>query len=157
MTSCVYCDNKMLEIREARTLNVAGRSVTVEHELLYCRHCDEELMLPEQVDAVLRRASSMIREEEGLLDSSEIVDLRTRLGLSQANFEKLLGAGPKTAVRWEKGTVFQSKTVDNLMRVMREIPEATQWLATRNGVFIAPAKVSKSRMTKGSGTRQTGS
>ena len=46
-------------------------------------------------------------------------------------FEKLIGAGPKTVVRWERGSVFQNRTADTLMRVVRDFPEVAAHLMKR--------------------------
>lgn len=54
---------------------------------------------------------------------------RTPPALSQAEFERLLGTGPKTVVRWERSTVTQSSTADTLMRVLMKHPEALYDLA----------------------------
>jgi len=50
--------------------------------------------------------------------------------MSQAAFEELLGVGPKTVIRWEKGTVFQGATADRLMRLLRTQPELARVLAS---------------------------
>jgi HTH-type transcriptional regulator/antitoxin MqsA len=84
-------------------------------------------------------ASDRIRDEEGLLRSSRIHSIRSELGLTQQQFEQLLGVGPKTVVRWEKGTVFQNRATDSLIRLVAEVPGVAAHLAQRHGVEIAPA------------------
>jgi HTH-type transcriptional regulator/antitoxin MqsA len=88
------------------------------------------------MDATLRRASDAIRKEEGLLSSRAIRGIRAKLGLTQHEFEKLLGVGPKTVVRWEKGTVFQNRSTDSLLRVIDALPESARFLARLHGVRI---------------------
>ncbi len=66
----------------------------------------------------------------------EIRDVRKRLGLTQHAFEKLLGVGPKTVVRWERGTVFQNRSTDSLLRVIDVVPESAQFLARLKGVTL---------------------
>jgi HTH-type transcriptional regulator/antitoxin MqsA len=97
------------------------------------------------MDATLRRASEAIRREEGLLMPDEIRGIRHHLGLTQEAFEKLLGVGPKTVVRWEKGTVFQNRSTDSLLRVVRAEPGAVLFLARLRAVNLpgwtrAPAR-----------------
>ena len=65
----------------------------------------------------------MAREERGLLTPEEIRRLRTDLGLRQQDLEGILGVGPKTVTRWEKGTVFQSAVADKFMRQIWTHPE----------------------------------
>ena len=55
-------------------------------------------------------------------------EIREGLGLTQQSFEQLLGVGPKTVVRWERGTVFQNRATDSLLRVIRAFPEAARFL-----------------------------
>jgi HTH-type transcriptional regulator/antitoxin MqsA len=88
------------------------------------------------MDATLRRASDAIRREEGLLSSKAIRGIRQNLGLTQHEFEKLLGVGPKTVVRWEKGTVFQNRSTDSLLRVIDALPESARFLARLHGVTL---------------------
>jgi HTH-type transcriptional regulator/antitoxin MqsA len=72
----------------------------------------------------------------------EIRDLRKRLGLTQHAFEKLLGVGPKTVLRWEKGTVFQNRSTDSLLRVIDAVPDSAQFLARLKGMTLPdPSRV----------------
>lgn len=88
-----------------------------------CRGCGEVYLTLEAANAVQIEAARRLRRARGLLAPDEIRAIRTSLGLSQAAFERLLGTGPKTGVRWEKGTVFQSATADRLMRLLAARPE----------------------------------
>jgi HTH-type transcriptional regulator/antitoxin MqsA len=87
-----------------------------------CDRCGEVYLAPGEGDALHRKASEVVRAREGLLSSAEIRTIRADLGLSQSGFEHLLGVGPKTVVRWEKGTVFQNRTTDTLLRLIRDMP-----------------------------------
>jgi transcriptional regulator with XRE-family HTH domain len=71
-----------------------------------------------------------------LLRPTEIKALRETLELSQAEFEKLLGVGMKTVVRWEKGTVFQNQATDALLRAIREVDGVAEFLSQRAGVVL---------------------
>ncbi len=82
-------------------------------------------------------ASDKLRDEERLLRSSQIRSIRMRLGLAQHRFEQLLGVGPKTVVRWEKGTVFQNGATDSLLRLIADVPGAAAYLARIHGVDLA--------------------
>lgn len=84
----------------------------------------------------MRRASDAIRQAEGLLSSEAIRDIRKGLGLTQQVFERLLGVGPKTVVRWEKGTVFQNRSTDSPLRIIDALPESARFLARLHGVQL---------------------
>jgi len=141
MRECFECGGTMQPVQETRPVRVGKRKVTVEEEFLRCVACGEEAYAPGQMNESMRRASNEIRREDGLLLPDEIVAIRTRLGLSQAAFEQLLGVGAKTVVRWEKGTVFQNKATDQLLRVLRDVPGVCRYLSERQGIPVAKEAV----------------
>jgi len=100
-----------------------------------CASCDEVYFTSDQADTAQRLAASVLRKKEGLLAPEDIRAIRKRLGLTQADLERLLGVGPKTVVRWERGTVFQSSSVDRLLRVVAELPEAARILTRHHTVM----------------------
>ena len=63
-----------------------------------------------------------------LLSPSDIKDLRSDLGLTQHEFESLLGVSKPTASRWENGASQQSITANTLMRLIRDVPEVRRYL-----------------------------
>jgi len=97
-----------------------------------CTRCGEVYLDLDAGDQLERTAVALLREAHGLLTPAQIRDLRKSLCLSQAGLEKLLGTGPKTVVRWEKGTVFQSATADKLMRLLIAKPELADTLSGRD-------------------------
>lgn len=78
--------------------------------------------------ATERRAARAVRAERGALLPFEIRALRQRLHMTQADLERLLGVGPKTVVRWERGTVLPNAATNALLRLLDEVPEAMAWL-----------------------------
>lgn len=88
-----------------------------------CTGCGEEFFAPGQVDAIHSAAVAMAREAQGLLTPDQIRQLRTDLSLRQKDLEEILGVGPKSVTRWEKGTVFQSAVADRFMRKLWQHPE----------------------------------
>lgn len=134
---CPICGHEAMEVRERREIQVGARRVMVDDTRLRCPHCEEEFYRPGALEDLQRQAAARVRAEEGLLTPDEIRAIRQGLGLTQAAFEKLLGVGPKTVVRWERGTVFQSRAIDSLLRVVGQIPEASALLARRNQVILA--------------------
>ena len=126
---CVECGGRVGELCGPVEWEVRGRRVTVPgvpHGI--CSQCGEAYFTASASSEAHRRAVDLIKEEDGLLTGSEIRAIRTSLGLSQAQFEKVLGAGPKTVVRWENGSVFQNRTADCLMRVLRDHPQVAHGL-----------------------------
>lgn len=120
---CVQCPGSVSRRAGSVSVSVGAREpVSVRGTYATCDRCGEVYLAPGEGDALHRKASDVVRKREGLLSSAEIRALRDDLGLSQCRFEQLLGVGPKTVVRWEKGTVFQNRTTDTLLRLIRDMP-----------------------------------
>ena len=136
MEACPACEGRMNPVSEERETRIGRRSVRVLDQFFRCSACEEVFYAPGQMDVTLRRASEAIRKEEGLMSPRDIRRVREGLGLTQHAFEKLLGVGPKTVVRWEKGTVFQNASTDSLLRVIDALPESARFLAGLHGVTL---------------------
>jgi HTH-type transcriptional regulator / antitoxin MqsA len=127
--TCGECGGKVSASQDPISIEVRGETVLVpgiEHGV--CRSCGEAYLDLCCVQRLQEEAMRQVKQAKGLLTSEEIRGLRCSLGLSQTSFERLLGTGPKTVVRWEKGTVFQSATADRLMRLLLARPELAQLL-----------------------------
>ncbi|HEX2203438.1 MAG TPA: type II toxin-antitoxin system MqsA family antitoxin [Longimicrobium sp.] len=136
---CPLCDGEARLVREPRAVPVGARTVTVDAELLRCGACGETYFAPGQMREAQRAAADVVRGEEGLLTPSEILEIRKRYGLSQTDLERLLGTGPKTVTRWERGSVPQNATADTLLRVLRDWPEVVRRLAGERGMALRGA------------------
>jgi HTH-type transcriptional regulator/antitoxin MqsA len=132
------CDGEYREVVEFQTFKVRGREVTVPVSLMKCDACGDVMYSPEQMDRAQNAVYAEIRRRENLLAPAEIASLRLGLGLKQEEFERMLGVGPKTVVRWESGRVFQGKAADALMRLVQADRENAARLAEWNGVTLPP-------------------
>lgn len=127
---CAVCGEPSASlVREERAVSIGQRSAVVEDEHLRCDGCGSEYATPEQMEQTQQRAVAAIRAEEGLLTPEEVLRIRRKHGLSQAQLEALLRTGPKTVVRWERGTVFQSAAADTLLRLLDRDPRVARTLA----------------------------
>jgi putative zinc finger/helix-turn-helix YgiT family protein len=97
-------------------------------EMYRCEDCGESFFSPEQARNVSKAIKAAARDRLGLLPPERIVEIRHKLSLSQEKMESLLGLGPKVVTRWENGRVLQSKTADDLLRIMEKLPEAVSVL-----------------------------
>jgi HTH-type transcriptional regulator/antitoxin MqsA len=122
---CPVCGERAMSIsRDPIPVEFRDGSYIVEgFEYELCAACGESLHAPGQIDAIHAQAAGLARAERGLLTPEQIRKLRKDLGLTQTQLERVLGVGPKTITRWEKGTVFQSAVADNFMRKIWEHPE----------------------------------
>lgn len=111
-----------IEFRDGTIMVDAG-----EHD--ECTSCHEFYFSMDEMEDLERRAIEIARRDKGLLTPAEIRQMRTDLALTQPDLESLVGVGPKSVTRWEKGTVFQSKSADKLMRMMWEFPSLIALIA----------------------------
>lgn len=146
--TCHECGGEAILVREPDIVEFSDRTVTVEAEFMRCQKCGEVFYLPGQMRAMQRAAVDLIREQEGLLSPSDIEAIRAKYGVSQAAFEKLINAGPKTVTRWERGTVAPNGTADTLLRILRDRPDVVAALAAERGIPVNIDDAPPARMRK---------
>ena len=134
--ACPLCGGPAKLVDEPHSMRMGDRPVTYMDQFYRCSRCGEEYFNGEMVDESFRRATAVIRAEDGLLAPDEIIALRGKYSLTQAQLERLIGAGEKTVVRWERGTVAQNKTADTLLRVLGDHPEVVAQLARERNVKL---------------------
>lgn len=138
LESCPLCGGGITTFRGTTEVTMGARRVAVQDSHERCDECGEGFYGPGQLERLEREAASRIRASEGLLTPDQIRAIRERLALSQAAFEQLLGVGPKTVVRWERGTVFQNRSTDALIRAVDAVPGVAPFLHTlRNNIDSA--------------------
>ncbi len=93
-------------------------------------------MNPAQMRAAQLALVAELRRQDDLLAPEAIRSIRLKFGLTQSALETVLGVAPKTVVRWERGTVCQSRGVDQLLRLAGDVPGALAYLARRAGVEL---------------------
>lgn len=129
LSECAQCGGLVSRRMVKVDVKVGAReTILVPRRLQQCSQCGETYFGVGEMDAVHRAAADIVREREGLLSPAEIRSLRESMNLSQAQFERLLRTGPKTVVRWERGTVFQNRATDTLLRTLRDVPAARAYL-----------------------------
>lgn len=92
--------------------------ITVELPVYTCSECEFEYTAQE---------SEMIKHiaicnHLKLLLPEDILNLRTKYALTQAQLAKLTGFGIASIARWESGKLVQSKANDNLLRLLISNP-----------------------------------
>jgi HTH-type transcriptional regulator/antitoxin MqsA len=129
LLECIECGGRVERRMVTTPIKVGARTpVPVRRRLQRCVDCGQVYFGPGEGDDVYRTANEIIRAREHLLRPDEIRAIRIDLGLSQTEFERLLRVGPKTVVRWERGTIFQNRATDTLLRTIRDVPQAREYL-----------------------------
>lgn len=136
---CPLCASPSLtaEFLEESERRRDGTTLSFSVPITVCAECGQSFATPEQARAGDIARADALRELDAALAPTAIVALRGKLGLTQAEFERYLGIGQKTVVRWEAGTVVPNRTADLLMRVLAEVPEARAFCSQHSGVSIA--------------------
>lgn len=121
---CPICEkNTLVEKIIEEKFEYKGRYLVVpEYVVFSCASCGEELVSKETLKKTEKIIRDFQRETDGLLTSSQIKRGRVALGFTQDAFASLLGVGEKNFARYENGKVTQSKSMDNLLRIIFEYP-----------------------------------
>lgn len=134
LKTCTDCGGAITRRAGTFDSHIGRRTVSVPGEYDRCADCGEFYFAPGEMDEMMKRASGIARAEEGLLLPGQIKAFRKGISLTQPQLEDLLGAGPKTVGRWEKGTVIQNGATDTLLRLLMDMPEALQHLLAKRGI-----------------------
>lgn len=99
--------------------SIRGEKIEMDFPALQCSVCGIELFDEELSGAALRSAYDEVRRRKGMPNPEELKSIRTRMGLSQREFAKLLGWSHITIHRYEKGSLPNEAhaTVLNELRV----------------------------------------
>ena len=122
---CSNCRRGHLEfVREDDTFDFKtdeGFVRVTAHEVPFhrCPVCGERLSGIEAAQVTHRAVCKAL----GLLTPEEILAIRERLGMTQAQFSRLTGIGEATISRWERGRLLQNRANDRYLRLLASGPE----------------------------------
>lgn len=120
---CIECGSSLEWSNEPVEVEFRGECFTVDGvEHYVCTECGEIVFDAEMNKRYEDAVDEEYRRRNGLLSAQEIKKFRKSIGLSQSEFETLLGAGKTAVCRWETGRLVQSKTIDQLIRAYADCP-----------------------------------
>ena len=136
---CPICSKGLLKKKNIReTFEYKGRKLSINDYIIYeCPDCDESIVDPKTLKNTEIIIRDFHRKVDGLLTSKEIKAIRTSLGYTQNEFSILLGGGLKSFTRYENGTVTQSRSMDNLLRIIKNYPDTLDTIINREYKDIA--------------------
>jgi len=129
-TTCPCCDEGTLQpvkrdyiapIGEGQTLRIPSLEMEV------CDKCGEEILSLEAA----REVDSAIADYTERLTPGDLTAMRESFGLDKTEMSEALGLGGKTYLRWEQGNQYPSRSMGYYLRVLREFPQAFEWLRSR--------------------------
>lgn len=117
-----------------------GRGTTIVIPDLSVVQCSNSECKPERPedtiltdDEAARRLELETYHQLGLLAPPEIRENRERLGLTQQELADLLRLGGNSLSRWECGAMYQSRSLDTLLRIVFNLPETIPFLRGEAG------------------------
>jgi len=126
------------------TITHDGRTCVIrvpDLEIIRCTNPDCRPQQPSDMiildDAAVRRLDAETYRQLGLLSPQEIRAQRERLGLTQQELQDLLRLGGNSLSRWESGAIYQSRSLDTLLRLAFTLPDA---LPTLRALPVARAQ-----------------
>ena len=120
---CLRCDTigEVETTTEIRKVTVKGVPVEFEAIKAYCPKCGDPLFLYEAERINQIRCFDEYKRKKGLLTSEEIIEIRKKYGLSQADLAKALRIGTKNIARYEAGKI-QDRSIDFMIRLLNDHP-----------------------------------
>lgn len=129
-TNCIECGEGHYEshIVDYRQVIQDGTEITVPHlEIFRCNHCGTELIPA----ASSRKISEAIAKANDQLTPTELTAFMEEYALNQTEVADICGFGEKTFHRWLKGTQVVSRSMGFYLRVLKEFPEAFEFVRHR--------------------------
>lgn len=93
-----------------------------------CSFCESVQANGAQMRQNKRLMTAFKKQSEGLLTGGEVLEIRTKLGLKQSDAATIFGGGPVAFSKYENDEVMQSDSMDRLLRLAYEVPEALHYL-----------------------------
>lgn len=106
-----------------------------------CSECGEAIVDNKSLKESGKKLKDFKREVDGLLTGAQIKDIRTKIGLTQAQLAHIIGGGLKSLARYESGMVCQSKGMDNLLRILGAYPQTLNVILKNNVKTMYKLKV----------------
>jgi len=127
--TCPTCGAGLSERKRMLKLPVNGEEISVPDSAhLRCPRCREVVLRFDDARRLRQQALEIYRRKYGLLSADEIRSLRERVGLTQVMMARLLRLGGNTISRWEAGRNVQTGAMDILLRMIRDVPGALEYL-----------------------------
>ncbi|MFO7884248.1 MAG: type II toxin-antitoxin system MqsA family antitoxin [Desulfobacteraceae bacterium] len=143
---CPICGYEGLQEKSiTERFEYKGQTKEIENYIVFeCPECNESVIDKKTLKRSEKILRDFHREVDGLLTSKEIKSIRKTLGFTQKDFGLVLGGGEKGFARYESCAVTQSKSMDNLLRIVSKKPEVICILQKSNNHYNQTFKFSES-------------
>ena len=125
---CMECGKEMKLTTAPLTEPYRGESFTVDGIEHYVCECGNVEMSSSEATKLAKALATQYAKARSLLSPDDIKTLRTDLGLTQREFESIMGVSKPTVSRWENGASQQSDMADRYMKAIRDVPAFRDYL-----------------------------
>jgi len=125
MKNCAVCNSSNLASKAIdKVFTYEGLEAIVPgYQVVECIDCGEQFTDPSSDKVAEPFIRDLHRRAENLLTSDQIKLIREACGFTQEDLSRLLGGGLKALARYENGSVTQSRSMDNLLRILWDHPD----------------------------------
>ncbi|MGI2137921.1 type II toxin-antitoxin system MqsA family antitoxin [Shewanella baltica] len=142
---CVICEEGTLIAKvESTSADYKGHTTTLALHISECDCCGSETSTAEQLRTNKRLMAEFKKQVDGLLTGKQVKEIRTSLGLTQADAAKIFGGGPVAFSKYEADDVTQSDAMDKLLRLVKDIPDVYAYLthnAQNHDSIVRPVQI----------------
>lgn len=132
---CPICEEGYLEqFIDKNPVEYKGHTTELNSHYSVCDTCGCEQTNATQMRNNKRAMLAFKKEVDGLLTGEEIRRIRLLLGITQNEAATIFGGGTVAFSKYENNDVAQSVSMDKLLRVVNEVPEAFHVLAKKVGI-----------------------
>lgn len=126
---CPVCElGNLAAVNKNLSFNYKGNETVINSNVYVCPECAEECLEPDDQKAIDKKLTAVRRQIDGLLSPDEIRKIRKKFGYTQVAFADFLHVGEKNFARYENGKTTQSRSMDNLLRILNHSPIAIEIL-----------------------------
>lgn len=139
--SCIFCGNdNTREVIKAWEIEYKGHALNVEGiHVVECLDCERSAEGPEHGSNNDCRVADAKRHHDGLLSSREIEDILQIHGINKSAASRYFCRGQNSFSKYLRGECIQSRAVDKLLRLSRDLPDVFPCLiAMEDGDKVAP-------------------
>ncbi|MEN6317764.1 MAG: type II TA system antitoxin MqsA family protein [Syntrophaceae bacterium] len=113
--NCPNGHGQMKIKHKQKHINFRGVAISYPVDCYVCQSCSLEAGTLEQTGKTQKAIADAYRKRVGLLTSSELVEQRKKLKLTQEGLANRMNVGIASVKRWE-GAIIQSKSMDKMLR-----------------------------------------
>jgi HTH-type transcriptional regulator/antitoxin MqsA len=116
--------------------------IVKEQEYAICDHCNTKGFLPGQRNANRASISAFQSFLPEYISPSDVLAVREKYCLTQADATKIFGGGKLGFSKWERGTATPSGTTARLLKLALNFPQAMKYLCEQANVSLSHERVS---------------